>query len=65
MLQPRKMRTEARTTHVVNCLQCGEPERAWSYKTRKHEVRKSSTDVKEILCSTCVQRNLYRNNEQE
>lgn len=65
MLQPRKMRTEARTTHVLHCCLCGEPERAWSYKSKKHEIRRSSTDVKEITCSRCVQRNLYRNSEQE
>jgi len=65
MLQPRKMRTEARTRHTLYCSTCGEPELAWSYKTHKHEVRRSSTDVKEILCSTCLQRNLHRDTNQE
>jgi ribosomal protein L34E len=65
MLQPRKMRTEARTKHIPHCSICGEPERAWNPRTRKSEVRQFSTDVKEILCSTCLQRNLHRNSEQE
>ncbi len=59
MLQPRKMRLEAQTRHIPHCSVCGEPERAWNPRTRKKEVRQSSTDVKEILCSRCLQRRLH------